>query len=93
LNISASLFALVLGLSMLFFMVMLVMDTVVKPRRAAAANPWESLGYEWQLPHPIPVHNFATPPTGWTLPYDYDRVERPRAVPGGGMALPEGVTE
>jgi cytochrome c oxidase subunit 1 len=93
LNISASLFAFGLGLSMLFFLVMLVIDTVVKPRRAAVANPWESLGHEWQLPHPIPVHNFAAPPTGWTLPYDYDRVERPRAVPGGGMALPEGVTE
>jgi cytochrome c oxidase subunit 1 len=93
LNISASLFAFGLGLSMLFFLVNLVIDTVVKPRRAAVANPWESLGYEWQLPHPIPVHNFATPPTGRTLPYDYDRVERPRAVPGGGMALPEGVTE
>jgi cytochrome c oxidase subunit I len=93
LNISASLFAFGLGASMLFFLVNLVIDTVVKPRRAAVANPWESLGHEWQLPHPIPVHNFATPPTGWTLPYDYDRVERPRAVPGGGMALPEGVTE
>ena len=93
LNISASLFAFGLGASMLFFLVNLVIDTVVKPRRAAVANPWESLGHEWQLPHPIPVHNFATPPVGWTLPYDYDRVERPRAVPGGGMALPEGVTE
>ena len=93
LNISASLFAFGLGASMLLFLVNLVIDTVVKPRRAAVANPWESLGYEWQMPHPIPVHNFATPPTGWTLPYDYDRVERPRAVPGGGMALPEGVTK
>jgi cytochrome c oxidase subunit 1 len=92
-NISASLFAFGLGASMLFFLFILVRDTVVRPVRARVVNVWESLGHEWQLPQPIPVHNYATAPTGWTLPYDYDQVERPAAVPGGGMALPEGVTE
>jgi cytochrome c oxidase subunit 1 len=93
LNISASLFAFVLGASMLFFLVNLLWDTLIKPLRARVVNVWDSLGHEWQLPQPIPVHNFATPPTGWDLPYDYDRDERRTAVPGGGMALPEGVTE
>jgi cytochrome c oxidase subunit I len=93
LNISASLFAFVLGGSMLFFLVNLLMDTLIRPLRARVVNIWESLGHEWQLPQPIPVHNFSTLPTGWDLPYDYDREERRTAVPGGGMALPEGVTE
>jgi cytochrome c oxidase subunit I len=93
LNISASLFAFVLGASMLYFLVMLVWDTLVSPVRSTLLNPWESLGYEWTIPHPIPVHNFSTAPTGWTLPYDYDRVDRRPAVLGGGMAVPEGVTE
>jgi cytochrome c oxidase subunit I len=93
LNISASLFAFVLGASMLYFLVMLVWDTIVKPARVRVINHWESLGHEWALPHPIPVHNFAAPPTGWALPYDYDRDERRPAVLGGGMAMPEGVTE
>jgi cytochrome c oxidase subunit 1 len=93
LNISASLFAFVLGASMLFFLVNLLRDTLIKPLRARVVNVWESLGHEWQLPQPIPVHNFTTLPTDWDLPYDYDREERRTAVPGGGMALPEGVTE
>jgi cytochrome c oxidase subunit 1 len=93
LNISASLFAFGLGASMLFFLVILIKDTLIAPVRARVVNVWESLGHEWQLPQPIPVHNFAILPTGWGLPYDYDRDERRTAVPGGGMALPEGVIE
>ena len=93
LNISASLFAFLLGVSMLAFLVMLVMDTVVKPRLARSRNPWESLGNEWKLPHPIPVHNFATPPVGWSLPYDYDQLDQQPAVVGGGGTLAEGLAE
>ncbi len=93
LNISASLFAFLLGASMLAFLVMLVVDTVVKPRLARSRNPWESLGNEWKLPHPIPVYNFATPPVGWSLPYDYDQVDHRPAVVGGGGTLAEGMAE
>ena len=93
LNVSASLFAFALGGSMLFFLYILVKDTIVRPVRARVVNVWDSLGNEWRLPSPIPIHNFATPPTDWALPYDYDRDDRRTAVPGGGMALPEGVTE
>ncbi|MDQ6846726.1 MAG: cbb3-type cytochrome c oxidase subunit I [Candidatus Dormibacteraeota bacterium] len=93
LNISASLFAFILGASMLYFLVMLVTDTIVKPARARMANIWESRGNEWRMPTPIPVHNFDSPPQDWTLPYDYDRDDRQPAVLGGGMSMPEGVTE
>jgi cytochrome c oxidase subunit 1 len=93
LNWSATLFAFVLGASMLFFLVMLVVDTIVKPARVRIANVWESRGNEWRMPTPIPVHNFEAPPQDWGLPYDYDRDDRRPAVVGGGMAMPEGVTE
>jgi cytochrome c oxidase subunit 1 len=95
LNISASAFAFMLGGSMLLFLVILLVDTVVRPRLAASRNPWQSLGNEWRMPHPIPAHNFSTPPTPaeWALPYDYDRDERRPATLGGGMGVPEGVTE
>ena len=88
LNISASLFAFVLGIAMLAFLVMLVVDTIIKPRLARSRNPWESLGNEWRMPHPIPVHNFATPPTDWVLPYDYDRDDARPALLGGGASFP-----
>ncbi len=94
LNVSATLFAFVLGASMLYFLVMLVWDTIVKPVQLRVANIWESRGNEWRMPYPIPVHNFEAPPQDWSLPYDYDRDEDRRpAVLGGGMAMPEGVTE
>lgn len=93
LNISASLFAFVLGASMLWFLVMVIMDTVITPLRAKSSNPWESLGNEWTLPHPVPVHNFATLPTGWVLPYDYDRADRQSVVSGGSVMFPQGGAE
>jgi cytochrome c oxidase subunit 1 len=93
LNWSATLFAFVLGASMLYFLVMLVIDTIIKPAHVRIANIWESRGNEWRMPSPIPVHNFEAPPQEWGLPYDYDRDDRRPAVLGGGMALPEGVTE
>ena len=94
LNVSASLFAFVLGASMLYFLVMVVWDTIVKPASVRVGNIWESRGNEWRMPHPIPVHNFEAPPQDWGLPYDYDRDEDRRpAVLGGGMTMPEGVTE
>ncbi len=93
LNWSASLFSFVLGASMLYFLVMLVVDTIVKPARVRIANIWESRGNEWRMPSPIPVHNFEAPPRDWSLPYDYDQEERRPAVLGGGMTMPEGVTK
>ncbi len=94
LNVSASLFSFVLGASMLYFLVMVVWDTIVRPVSLRVANVWESRGNEWRMPHPIPVHNFDAPPRDWGLPYDYDEDEDRRpAVLGGGMTMPEGITE
>jgi hypothetical protein len=72
---------------------MLIVDTIVKPAHARVINIWESRGNEWRMAHPIPVHNFEAPPQGWGLPYDYDQDDRRPAVVGGGMVMPEGVTE
>ena len=71
LNVSASLFAFGLGASMSLFLGILIWKAIFQ-RVPAAANPWESLGIEWQLPTPVPVFNFDAVPTSWSLPYDYD---------------------
>jgi cytochrome c oxidase subunit I len=71
LNDSASIFALALGLSMALFLGILIWEVVIK-QRVAAANPWESLGVEWQVPTPVPTFNFDRVPVSWSLPYDYD---------------------
>jgi cytochrome c oxidase subunit 1 len=78
LNISASVFAFGLGASMSLFLGILIWKAVFQ-RVPAAANPWESLGIEWQVPTPVPVFNFDTVPTSWALPYDYD-TGRPAAL-------------
>jgi cytochrome c oxidase subunit 1 len=71
LNVSASVFAFGLGASMSLFLGILIWKAIFQ-RVPAAANPWESLGVEWQVPTPVPVFNFDTVPTTWALPYDYD---------------------
>ncbi|MDQ6748021.1 MAG: cbb3-type cytochrome c oxidase subunit I [Candidatus Dormibacteraeota bacterium] len=86
LNISASLFSFILGASMLMFLVLLVDATIARPV-LSRVNPWESLGNEWRLPHPIPVHNFEQPPVGWALPYDYDSPHDPRPLEPSGEPL------
>jgi cytochrome c oxidase subunit 1 len=71
LNISASVFAFGLGASMALFLGILIWKASFQ-RQLATANPWESLGIEWQLPTPVPLFNFDAVPTTWSLPYDYD---------------------
>jgi cytochrome c oxidase subunit I len=71
LNVSASVFSFGLGASMSLFLGILIWKAIFQ-RVPAAANPWESLGIEWQLPTPVPVFNFDAVPTSWSLPYDYD---------------------
>ncbi len=81
LNVSASIFAFILGASMLLFLGILLWKIVLRPVMAAV-NPWESLGIEWQLPTPVPLYNFeGTIPTTWSLPYNYD-TGRPAADVG-----------
>jgi cytochrome c oxidase subunit 1 len=71
LNVSATLFAYGLGASMTLFLGILIWKAVFQ-RQRATANPWESLGIEWQVATPVPIFNFDTVPTTWSLPYDYD---------------------
>ena len=60
----------VIGLSMLIF----VFNLVYSARKGvvAATNPWRSRSPEWQLPSPIPVHNYQDHPFEVVGdPYDY----------------------
>ena len=66
--ISVSAFA--LGASMLLFIGNLVYSLVFA-RIPAERNPWQSRGLEWQVPTPVPVHNFDTIPLITGSPYDY----------------------
>jgi cytochrome c oxidase subunit 1 len=59
----------VIGTSIIIFFVNMVSSLVRGP--AAERNPWRSRSPEWQLPSPIPVHNYATPPVIVGEPYDY----------------------
>jgi cytochrome c oxidase subunit 1 len=87
LNDWVSVSAFVLGFSMLIFLVNLVYS-VVFARVPAPANPWASRSLEWQLPSPVPVHNFDEIPVITSDPYDYGETPRPPVVapaPAGGM--------
>jgi cytochrome c oxidase subunit I len=66
--VSASAFC--LGASMLVFVVNLIYSLVFA-RVPAPQNPWRSRGLEWQVPTPVPVHNFDTVPEITGYPYDY----------------------
>jgi cytochrome c oxidase subunit I len=61
--------AFVIGVSVLIAFV----NFVYSARRGevAVANPWRSRSPEWQLPSPLPAHNYATPIEVVGEPYDY----------------------
>jgi cytochrome c oxidase subunit 1 len=86
LNVSASLFAFGLGASMALFLGILIWKAIFQ-RQTATANPWESLGVEWQVPTPVPLFNFDTVPTSWSLPYDYDTGEPAARIASTSPAL------
>jgi cytochrome c oxidase subunit I len=87
LNDWVSISAFVLGLSMLVFLYNFV-RSLVFTRIPAAANPWASRSLEWQLPSPVPVHNFDRIPIISGDPYDYGQPSAPTAVPApaGGVS-------
>jgi cytochrome c oxidase subunit 1 len=62
--------AFVLGASELVVVVNLVWSLVFA-RVPAGSNPWASKSIEWQLPSPVPVHNFDRIPTFGPDPYPY----------------------
>jgi cytochrome c oxidase subunit I len=84
LNIWVSVSAFVLGISMLVFLFNLVWSMLVR-REPAEANPWHSKSAEWQLPTPVPVHDFNRIPVFDDDPYPYgvEPAGRPALVPAG----------
>jgi cytochrome c oxidase subunit 1 len=82
LNIWVSVSAFVLGASMLLFLANVVYSMVIA-RKPAEANPWGSKSPEWQVPTPIPAHNFDRIPVFDTDPYDYGVPPAPGRVPAG----------
>jgi cytochrome c oxidase subunit 1 len=86
LNVVVSISAYVIGVSMLIFLANVVWSLVIK-REPAVANPWNSKSIEFQLPTPLPVHDFDRIPVFDADPYPYG--EPVPAVPayasGGGQ--------
>jgi cytochrome c oxidase subunit 1 len=70
LNIWVSISAYVIGISMLIFLVNAIWSQFFV-REPAAVNPWNSKSVEWQLPTPVPVHDFDRMPTFDADPYPY----------------------
>jgi cytochrome c oxidase subunit 1 len=88
LNIWVSVSAFVLGASMLVFLANVLYSMVIA-RKPAEANPWHSKSLEWQLPTPVPVHDFDRIPVIDSDPYDYGTpppppkaAEAPAGAPG-----------
>ena len=71
-----------IGLSMLVFLYNAVWSLLFK-REPAEANPWNSKGAEWQLPTPVPLHDFDRFPVfeGDAYPYGIDPVTTPAETP------------
>jgi cytochrome c oxidase subunit 1 len=61
-----------------------VVSSFLFRRVPAEANPWNARSAEWQLPTPVPVHDFNRIPVFDADPYPYG-VE---PVPVGAMAAP-----
>ena len=89
LNDWVSVSAFVLGFSMLIFLFNLVYSQLFV-RVRAPANPWGSKSLEFQLPSPVPVHDFDQIPVIVGDPYGYGEegssVTRPHLIPAGGEA-------
>jgi cytochrome c oxidase subunit 1 len=78
LNDWVSISAYFIGLSMLVFLVNVIWTQLFK-REPAEDNPWHSKSPEWQLPTPVPVHDFDQLPRFGPDPYPYG--QEPVAVP------------
>jgi cytochrome c oxidase subunit I len=88
LNDWVSVSAFILGGSMLVFLYNFV-NSLLFARNPAPQNPWSSLSMEWQLPTPVPVHNFDRIPVFTGDPYDYGNPSPsaiPAAAPAGGSS-------
>ena len=76
LNDFASVSAFLLGASFLIFIANFVWSIFIKPT-PAPANPWNSLGLEWQTPTPVPYYNFERIPVVLSDPYHYSEENAP----------------
>jgi cytochrome c oxidase subunit 1 len=87
LNDWVSVSAYVLGLSMLVFLYNVVWSLVFK-REPAEVNPWNAKSIEWELPTPVPLHDFDKIPVFDEDPYPYGTealpAGAPAAIPAGG---------
>ena len=75
-------------LSMLVFLANVLYSLVIV-RKPAESNPWGSKSLEWQVPTPVPVHNFDRIPVFDADPYDYGV---PPVAPAPAPAGASGVT-
>src|SRR6476469_9143313 len=84
-NTWVSISAFFLGGSMLVFLANFIWSQVFA-RVPTGPNPWGSKSIEWQLPSPVPVHNFDRIPTFGPDPYPYGTGDAPAGriavVPG-----------
>jgi cytochrome c oxidase subunit 1 len=80
LNDWVSVSAFVIGLSMLVFLYNLIWSMVIK-REPSPANPWDSKSAEFQLPTPVPVHDFDRIPVFDSDPYPYGVEPAPVLTP------------
>jgi cytochrome c oxidase subunit 1 len=85
-NDFSSISAFLLGFSFLIFFANLMWSMFIKPEKAPA-NPWNSLGLEWQTANPVPVYNFERIPVIMTDPYHYSEEGAP-AVADLGVGVP-----
>jgi len=76
LNDFSSISAFLLGFSFLIFFANLMWSMYIKPT-PAPANPWDSLGLEWQTANPVPLYNFERIPVIMTDPYHYSEEGAP----------------
>jgi cytochrome c oxidase subunit 1 len=61
------------GFVIAFGVLTFIVNMIASVRRGevAVANPWNSRSPEWQIPSPVPAHNFETPIEVVGEPYDY----------------------
>ncbi|MAV63984.1 MAG: cytochrome c oxidase subunit I [Pelagibacteraceae bacterium TMED124] len=52
----------------------------VSKGKVAGSNPWGSLTMEWEVPSPVPPHNFLKEPVFEHGPYDYDKVIKQKTI-------------
>ena len=83
LNDWVSVSAFCIGISMLIFIFNAVWSMYFK-REPAEANPWGSKSMEWQLPTPVPLHDFDRFPVYNEDPYPYGQTAEPAMAPAGG---------